>query len=53
MLDPAYRSDRALLLIGFAGVLRRPELVGGDVDHVRATRTGQRLMSPNPGPLPP
>jgi len=38
--------DRALLLIGFAGALRRSELVGLDTDHVRPTPTGLRLMIP-------
>jgi site-specific recombinase XerD len=32
--------DRALLLIGFAGALRRSELVGLDVVHVNFTREG-------------
>ncbi|MBR1133249.1 site-specific integrase [Bradyrhizobium iriomotense] len=35
---PKDRRDRALLLVGFAGALRRSELVGlnvGDVEHVR------------------
>jgi len=38
--------DRALLLIGFAGALRRSELVGLDTGHVRPTPTGLRLMIP-------
>jgi site-specific recombinase XerD len=36
--DPKDIRDRALLLIGFAGALRRSELVGldvGDIEHVR------------------
>jgi integrase len=32
--------DRALLLVGFAGALRRSELAGLDVDDVRWTRAG-------------
>jgi integrase len=38
--------DRALLLIGFAGALRRSELVGLDVAHVKPTPSGLRLMIP-------
>ena len=38
--------DRALLLIGFAGALRRSELVGLDVAHVSKTQTGLRLLIP-------
>jgi len=44
--DMAGLRDRALLLIGFAGALRRSELVGLDTDHVRPTPTGLRLMIP-------
>ena len=35
--------DRALLLIGFAGALRRSELVGLDVSDLTKTRAGSRL----------
>ena len=35
--------DRALLLIGFAGALRRSELVGIDVAHLQLDRDGLRL----------
>jgi integrase len=38
--------DRALLLLGFAGALRRSEIVGLDAAHVRPTPTGLRLMIP-------
>ena len=44
--DLAGLRDRALLLIGFAGALRRSELVGLDVAHVRPTPTGLRLLIP-------
>jgi len=44
--DLAGLRDRALLLIGFAGALRRSELVGLDVAHVRRTPSGLRLMIP-------
>ena len=44
--DLAGLRDRALLLIGFAGALRRSELVGLDVAHVRPTGSGLRLMIP-------
>ena len=44
--DLAGLRDRALLLIGFAGALRRSELVGLDVAHVRTTPAGLRLMLP-------
>jgi integrase len=44
--DPAGLRDRALLLIGFAGALRRSELVGLDVAHVKPTPSGLRLMIP-------
>ena len=36
----------ALLLIGFAGALRRSELVGLDVAHVKPTPSGLRLLIP-------
>jgi len=38
--------DRALLLLGFAGALRRSELVGIDREHLRFTETGLRLTLP-------
>lgn len=38
--DLAGRRDRALLLVGFAGALRRSELAGLDVDHVRWSKSG-------------
>lgn len=38
--DLAGRRDRAMLLIGFAGALRRSELAGLDVDQLRWTREG-------------
>ncbi len=44
--DLAGLRDRALMLIGFAGALRRSELVGLDLFHVRQTPTGLRLMIP-------
>jgi integrase len=44
--DLAALRDRALLLIGFAGALRRSELVGIDAAHVRSTPAGLRLMIP-------
>ena len=45
--DLAGRRDRALFLLGFAGALRRSELVGLDHDHVRPTTTGLRLLIPS------
>jgi len=48
--DLAGLRDRALLLIGFAGALRRSELVGLDAAHVRPTPAGLRLMTPAPRP---
>ena len=36
--------DRALFLVGFAGALRRSELVGLDVEHVTWTRSGMKLL---------
>lgn len=39
----AGRRDRALLLLGYAGALRRSELVGLDVDHVRIREDCVRL----------
>lgn len=38
--------DRALLLVGFAGALRRSELVGIDVEHVRFCEGGLMLTIP-------
>jgi len=44
--DIAGLRDRAVLLIGFAGALRRCEFVGLDVAHIRPTPAGLRLMIP-------
>ncbi len=44
--DLAGLRDRALLLLGFAGALRRSELVGIDREHLRFTDTGLRLTLP-------
>jgi integrase len=44
--DLAGLRDRALLLLGFAGALRRAELVGLDREHLRFTETGLRLLLP-------
>jgi integrase len=44
--DPAGLRDRTLVLLGFAGALRRSELVGIDVEHVRSTSGGVRLLIP-------
>lgn len=38
--------NRALLLMGFAGALRRSELVGVDVEHLRNDKDGLRLHLP-------
>lgn len=38
--------DRALLVIGFAGALRRSELVAIDVEHIPAEADGLRLWLP-------
>jgi integrase len=38
--------DRALLLLGFAGALRRSELVGIDREHLRFAESGLRLLLP-------
>ncbi|WP_426960037.1 tyrosine-type recombinase/integrase [Muricoccus radiodurans] len=38
--------DRALLLLGFAGALRRSELVGVDREHLRLSGEGLRLLLP-------
>jgi integrase len=42
--DLAGVRDRALILLGFAGAMRRSELVGLDVDHVTWMSGGLRLM---------
>lgn len=42
--DLAGLRDRALLLIGFAGALRRSELVGLDMAHITPTPAGLRLV---------
>jgi integrase len=42
--DLAGARDRALFLIGFAGALRRSELVGLDVTHVTWTGDGLKLL---------
>ena len=39
--------DRALLLLGFAGALRRSELVAVDREHIRLAETGLRLLLPS------
>jgi integrase len=44
--DLAGLRDRALLLLGFAGALRRAELVGLDREHLRFTEAGLRLLLP-------
>lgn len=38
--------DRALLLLGFAGALRRSELCGIEIGHLRWTRRGLELLLP-------
>jgi integrase len=38
--------DQALLLIGFAGVLRRSELVAIDREHLRFTAEGMTVLIP-------
>jgi integrase len=43
---PAGQRDRALLLLGFAGALRRSELVAIQHEHVNFTNEGIRLMIP-------
>ena len=35
--------DRAMLLLGFAGAMRRSELVGLDVNDLKETKAGLRL----------
>jgi site-specific recombinase XerC len=42
--DLAGVRDRALLLLGFAGALRRSELIGLDVEHLRPAPLGMRLL---------
>ena len=42
--DLAGVRDQAMFLIGFAGALRRSELVGLDVEHVTWTRGGLKLL---------
>jgi integrase len=42
--DIAGIRDRALFLVGFAGALRRSELVGLDIEHVTWTKEGLRLL---------
>lgn len=44
--DLAGRRDRALLLLGFAGALRRSELVAIDREHLRFAADGLRLLLP-------
>ena len=43
----AAKRDRALLLLGFAGALRRSELAAVDVAHVQFTADGLRLFLPH------
>ena len=45
--DLVGRRDRALLLLGFAGALRRSELVGIHREHLRFTDIGLRLHLPS------
>ncbi|MCK8788057.1 tyrosine-type recombinase/integrase [Roseomonas sp. NAR14] len=47
--DPAGYRDRALLLLGFAGALRRAELVAIDREHLRFTGEGLVLAVPPSG----
>ena len=42
--DLAGLRDRALLLLGFAGALRRSDLIGLDLAHLRPTPLGMRLL---------
>ena len=44
--DVAGSRDRALLLLGFAGALRRSELVGMDREHLRFTAEGMTVFIP-------
>jgi site-specific recombinase XerD len=41
--SPAGRRDRAVLLVAYGGALRRTELVGLNVDDLRANRDGVRI----------
>jgi site-specific recombinase XerD len=43
---PLGQRDKALLLVGFAGALRRSELVGLDVGHIQMTAQGMVLTVP-------
>jgi integrase len=43
-LDLAGVRDRALLLLGFAGAMRRAELIGLDVEHLTWTTEGLKLL---------
>jgi integrase len=40
----AGKRDRALFLLGFAGALRRSEIVGLDVEHITLTAEGFKLV---------
>jgi integrase len=42
--DLAGARDRALFLLGFAGALRRSELIGLDVSHLTWTNAGMKLL---------
>lgn len=42
----AGRRDRALILVGYAGALRRSELVGIDVEHVTGGAHGVSILIP-------
>lgn len=44
--DPRGLRDRAILLVGFAGALRRSELAAIRVEHLEATPRGLRLTLP-------
>lgn len=44
--DLAGLRDRALLLLGFAGALRRSELIAVEREHLRFTEAGLRLRIP-------
>ncbi len=45
--DATDQRDRALLLLGFAGALRRSELVAVDREHIRITEAGLHLHIPS------